>query len=406
MFGKNKKIQQEKPLEPDVEIFTIPDVFYGGKDPEIYRQKVTEKSATKTTILMNKEPPKRIVQKSAVPAKSLFAYKWVWVTLIIFVVGGGAMISWYYIAQYQQAQKNLVRQQPAREVVKKTEVSTTTVSGVTTTQTTIIATTTPTSTISAIDVFLEFPLFLTLDTADIDTDNLTDIEEELFNTDSGNWDTDADGYYDGQEVFNLYNPQGFAPVKIIDSGLVREYINPIIGYRVYYPVTWQQGSVDVVEKQILFSSISGDYIELRIIDKDIQNQSFLSWFGRYAEGQKYTDVEAITNRFSFDGFVRRDDLVAYFQDTQYVVVMIYHPRDSGPIAYRHVMQMMYQSFRMQQTTIEIPDQDIFPGSTITPDETITSTLLLDNTAIEENITTTTTTTTTSSIDIGELDTLI
>jgi hypothetical protein len=33
-------------------------------------------------------------------------------------------------------------------------------------------------------------------------------------------------------------------VKIIDSGLITEYTNPIWQYRIYYPAGWQVGEVD------------------------------------------------------------------------------------------------------------------------------------------------------------------
>ncbi|HPL95271.1 MAG TPA: hypothetical protein PLF15_00615 [bacterium] len=51
--------------------------------------------------------------------------------------------------------------------------------------------------------------------SDIDSDNdsLTDIEEEIFGTDLNNPDSDGDGYLDGEEVLNGYNPMG--PGKLI-----------------------------------------------------------------------------------------------------------------------------------------------------------------------------------------------
>ena len=45
-------------------------------------------------------------------------------------------------------------------------------------------------------------------TKDSDNDSLTDFMEEIYGTDKNNPDTDGDGYLDGQEVQNGYNPKG------------------------------------------------------------------------------------------------------------------------------------------------------------------------------------------------------
>ena len=43
---------------------------------------------------------------------------------------------------------------------------------------------------------------------DSDNDGLSDKEEEFYGTDKNNSDTDGDGYKDGDEVKNGYNPLG------------------------------------------------------------------------------------------------------------------------------------------------------------------------------------------------------
>ena len=46
MFGRKKKNKEEK-KELSVKMQTIPDVFYGGKDPEIYHTHDLEKPIKK-----------------------------------------------------------------------------------------------------------------------------------------------------------------------------------------------------------------------------------------------------------------------------------------------------------------------------------------------------------------------
>ena len=202
------------------------------------------------------------------------------------------------------------------------------------------------------------PLFLT-DSADLDTDSLTDMEEEIFDTDSGIWDTDGDGYYDGQEVFNLYNPKGAAPMRIIDSGLVLEYVNPIRQYRTYYPASWQVGSVDSSASHVLLSAATGDFISVSAFTKG-EKETFEDWFAREAEGQQYADLKKFVNRFQEEGLKRKDDLVAYFMSGNDIYILSYHPGTSGFVPFRHLVQMLYQSFRPSKTAVEIPLQPVLP----------------------------------------------
>ena len=110
----------------------------------------------------------------------------------------------------------------------------------------------------------------------------------------------------------------------------------------------------------MFSASNGDYIEVRVFPKEV-GQTFITWFSRNAEGQSYTDLSTFKNRFGEDAMIRKDSLVAYFEDANYIYTIIYHTKDRGPILYRHIMQMMYQSFRMLQSNTVLPDQVTFPS---------------------------------------------
>lgn len=362
MFGKEKKkLKSEDDKKPKVNIEKIPDVFYGGADPEIYHQHPASgvvPGPVKTAIPPDKPVIKKVVQPrpgsvlAEVKSKKLLYI----VAGVFFVVAIGA-ISWYYINQVSRVAS------PAGQDEQETAVVVETPPTIEEDNTVIPPTMeeepVPTTTPALEPQALEFPRMIFTNSVDLDSDSLTDMEEELFNTDSGTWDTDADGYYDGQETYNLYNPRGLAPIKLIDSGLIREYVNPTWGYRLYYPVGWQMGAVDAEADQVLFSAITGDYVEVRAVDR-VGNESFQNWFSRNAVGQKFTDLVDFSNRFTEELQVRQDDLVAYLMDEKVVYVMIYHPGSTGSIPYRHVMQMIYQSFRPAGTTIEIPEQEILP----------------------------------------------
>ena len=289
------------------------------------------------------------------------------------------LISWYYINDYNKTKAKLIAQNNKNSANTNnnsqqnntnnqvvTTVPTSTVQSTTTEQ---LATTTP----SLENLFLEFPPILTLDISDIDSDSLTDIEEEIFDTDSGTWDSDGDNYYDGQEIYNLYNPKGKAPVKLIDSGLIKEYVNPNLGYRLYYPSSWQKGAVDSAETQVLFTASTGEYVEVRFFKKE-QGQSLLDWFSRYAEGQNYSDLSSFKNRFDEIAMIRKDSLTAYFEGDNYIYTIIYHTKDRGPVFYRHVMQVIYQSFRLPSTTTSLPEQVTYPSVLENTNQNITDTI--------------------------------
>ncbi|MEK7623427.1 MAG: hypothetical protein AAB408_02030 [Patescibacteria group bacterium] len=215
----------------------------------------------------------------------------------------------------------------------------------------------------------EWPRLNLLDSSDIDEDELTDKEEEIFATDSGSSDTDLDGYYDGLEVINLYNPKGSTPVKIIDSGTVREYVNARWQYRIYYPSAWQSAMVDANEDQVIFSAPGGDFVEVRALPKP-SGQPFDSWFAETINGQRFGDLAKHANRFEVQGFERKDHLVAYYPADIVVFAVLYHPQSPGPVDFRRVMIMMTNSFRLGRITSEVPPQIPLPaeGTTTTENE--------------------------------------
>lgn len=68
---------------------------------------------------------------------------------------------------------------------------------------------------------------VTISYTDADKDNIRDSEEPYYDTDPSKADTDGDGYLDGDEVTNGYNPNGSG--KIIQSGAWSSCIAPEYG---------------------------------------------------------------------------------------------------------------------------------------------------------------------------------
>ncbi len=356
MFGRKKK-QPIKKSKISANLQVMPETFYGAQDPVLHYGGETSKplAKTKATGRSNLALGK-IVDFFK---KKIVLYILLGVVFIIIIM----LISWYYINEARQS----LEPAPVKPVVEEILPEPVTEEFIEEKEIEAAPTSTEPITEPIIEEpqslqerELEFPRILQTNSPDVDNDALTDLEEEIFNTDSGTWDTDGDGYYDGQEVFNLYNPAGQAPVKLIDSGLVAEYVNPSWQYRVYYPITWQVGEVDSQANQVLFSSVTGDFIEISAFIKNSQ-ETFTDWFSRKASGQKFTDLQVLNNRFKEEGQKRKDDLTAYFVQGNNVYVLIYHPGTTGFVPFRHIMQMMQQSFRQSKTLIEIPEQVLLPA---------------------------------------------
>lgn len=378
MFGKdkNKKKDLEKKPKVSADIRVIPEIFYGGKDPVIYKsnfagaKQVTVDGKEKKKPETKKEPPKKPVEKphpipKAAPMPKPNPQlqkppkrkkKGIWIVLIILllcILAGGV---YYFVFRSapepepapQPEPPVVVQPEPVPEPEPEPEPE------LPTTTEPVVPTTTP-----ALDDKLELPKVILSNSVDLDRDGLTDIEEELYQTDSGQRDSDNDTYLDGQEVKNLYNPTGFAPVKLIESGLVTEYENRNYGYRVYYPAAWEMGEVDADKKQVLLSSISGDYIDISVYEKE-EDQTFEQWFATNIDGQ-FSDLRPIETRFKLEAFKRRDGLVAYFEDDKNIYVLSYHPGVAEEIAYRLTMEMVVESFRPESNVeYEIEEQEVVP----------------------------------------------
>jgi len=358
MFWRKK---EQEPQELSSGIKVIPDEFYGAKDPVVHYKGIIAKGGSQPVGLPKENSGQATHEISRLTVPSWLKNKKIKIILlVVFFVLVVAGISWYYINQAMQVRKlkesitPVTIQEPVQEVeevvIVEDVVPTSTIETVAP-----VEETTPTST----EPTLEFPNVQLLDSADLDSDFLTDMEEEIFGIDPSKWDTDGDGYYDGQEVFNLYNPRGIAPMKIIDSGLVKEYVNPVWQYRLYYPAQWALGTIEVEANHVLFSALSGDFVEV-VAEKMDAGEAFTDWFARNAIGQQFSDLQEFSNRFKENGRKRNDDLVAYFVSNDNVFVLIYHPGGLDTIPYRHVMQIMAQSFRPVKTAVIIPEQPIVP----------------------------------------------
>lgn len=343
MFGK--KAVTKFDIDQTISVQTIPADFYGGVNPEIKFKRVEKEVVLKTTPKLT-APEKKMLDKSTAvgsgsvlhPANILTNKKYAIIlgsSLFVVLVAG---VSVYYYLQLRQQPTAILPIAP-KVVVTPPVVAEPVV------ETPVVTEPAPTTTAPSLaEAPIEFPSALLGDSPDLDQDNLTDRAEELFGTDPSKPDTDEDGYNDGHEVFYLYNPAGKEPMKLIDSGYMNDYINPVFGYKVYYPLNWAIGNVDESGRDVLFSTITGENIEMRVFDRT-PNQTFSDWFAQWAPNEQYQNLANFQTRFTEPGQNRADNLVYYFTDDTHVYVMVYHTTDSNVVNFRSVMVMMARSFR-------------------------------------------------------------
>ena len=73
---------------------------------------------------------------------------------------------------------------------------------------------------------------------DPDVDSLTNSEEEIFKTEPQNPDTDGDGYQDGDEVKNLFDPTKPQGALLKDSGVITLVTEERLHWSAWVPSSW------------------------------------------------------------------------------------------------------------------------------------------------------------------------
>ncbi|MFA6547785.1 MAG: hypothetical protein WCT11_02430 [Candidatus Magasanikbacteria bacterium] len=364
MFGKP---EQKKQTLPDVKITKMPDDFYAGTNPIVKFknvEKVIKQTQTVKSVLSSADK-KLLDQKTSTGAGNklhpinLFTnWKFLIVAGLGILIVGVAIISFYYWWQYRKT----VTPEPIQPVVTEPVVTPPAEQEISPTSTVEPEPVATLPTVST-EVKLDFPSFLLGDSVDTDKDDITDVAEELFGTDPAIPDSDNDKFTDGHEVFYLYNPAGKEPMSLVGSGLVNVYANPVFLYKIYYPKSWAVGIVDVGNKDVLFSTLTGENIEVRAMDMNA-GESFNDWFARNASGEQLADYLPFESVFKETGFARKDNLVYFFPKGNQVFAILYHTTDSNVVNYHMVIKMLARSFQFGSAT-EVPARTVEESATTT-----------------------------------------
>lgn len=334
----------------------MPSEFYGGINPVIKFKKVEKEIILNPPALSNKIKPteKAMLDRATAagagqkfhPANLLASRKALiigGVGLFIVFLGGAGVYYW----QTSRPRTATPPRAPVAVAPPLQEAPIETPSATTTIETPLPEITPPAPVVppSLSPATLEFPSKLLGDGVDLDSDGLTDASEQVFGSDPSLPDTDSDSYADGEEIFYLYDPAVMAPARLISGNSVVEFNNPFFSYQIYYPKNWALGNIDPEYRDVLFSAINGENIELKVFDM-AAGESFEDWFTKMAPGEILGDLVDFESYFGIKGKARSDRLVYYFTNAGRVYVLVYHTLGAGPVEYRSVINTMARSFRL------------------------------------------------------------
>jgi hypothetical protein len=183
---------------------------------------------------------------------------------------------------------------------------------------------------------------------DTDSDGLTDVEELLYGTDFRNPDTDADSFLDGNEVFHRYDPIGYAPSTLLDTGSVEIYSAlGVPTYEVYYPSTWTaQDSFDPgtgMTSEVTFASRTGSVIGISTFTPSPEADIVFS----HVDLGKALDIVEFFQSTSKEGYTvysSQDKLTSYLYGEGDIFQFRYDLEREKTIEYLQTFQMMVNSF--------------------------------------------------------------
>lgn len=189
-------------------------------------------------------------------------------------------------------------------------------------------------------------------TQDSDRDGLTDIEDDLYGTDSRKSDFDADGHLDGPELVNLYDPSKPSPAMLDASSLVKLATNDNWAYSVDYPAKWLARPVDSDQREYMFTSNLGEFIEV-IIQENTDKLPLADWYARQAPGVNASQVESFTTKRGMKGVKSLDGLTVYMipdapEAGRFVYTITYNAGTAAAYNFLSTWQMMINSFRVSK----------------------------------------------------------
>jgi len=186
---------------------------------------------------------------------------------------------------------------------------------------------------------------------DTDSDGLSDLEETLLSSNPRNPDSDGDGFLDGNEVFNLYNPVGKAPAKLSGSDLVKE-VYGTIGWNMLIPKDWNL-TLDATDGSAATVDTGHGEKFTVSIEKNDNNLPVVDWFMALNPDTDKTRLMQFKSKGGYEGLIGTDLLTTYIPWGKYIFVFKYDMGKQPFINYRTVYSMMLNSLVLKGLPQEV-----------------------------------------------------
>ncbi len=179
---------------------------------------------------------------------------------------------------------------------------------------------------------------------DTDSDGLTDVEETLYGTDARTPDTDGDGFLDGNEVFHLYNPNGRAPARLADVGLIKSQ-QATIGWAMHIPESWTMTMDTPDGAKATIDSKHGETFVVTIEENPLK-KPVVDWYLDAHPGVAATQILQYRSKGGYTGIIGPDLLTTYIPWGDKIFVFTYNLDGQTFINYRTTYSMMLNSLML------------------------------------------------------------
>ena len=163
---------------------------------------------------------------------------------------------------------------------------------------------------------------------DVDGDGLTTSEEGLFGTSVDKADSDDDGFPDAVEVMNLYNPAGFRPTKLIEAGLVKEFLSARFSLAALIPTAWTAFGEDAEGPVTILSADAEASQQDRFTiaeGGELGSQSILDAYLTRNPDVSPSQVQPFTTKSGMEGVRSPDGSTAYVAHEGTFLIVVYQP---------------------------------------------------------------------------------
>lgn len=181
-------------------------------------------------------------------------------------------------------------------------------------------------------------------TTDEDGDGLTLNEERLYLTNVLNSDTDGDGYADGSEIINGYDPRQAGQI-LAAANLIEVYSNNFGNYSVNKPINWLVTQLDAEGREVTLDAKVGEFIKIAVKT----NPQFLALTDWIAENDLLQSLDQLVpvSGPGLPGLQSSDGLKYYLAspDLATVYVISYEAAGLSSVSFKTTLQMMVKSFK-------------------------------------------------------------